>query len=91
MPLHKRGLGHTPKLQTSPKGHAGPHPESQCNKIPFGVLDHPPIIQPVGGWSRAAQRYLTGDVIDAVTAREWDLVSEIYPDDQLMDQPSISW
>jgi len=60
-------------------------------QIPFGVLDHPPIIQLVVGWSRAAQRYLTGDVIDAVTVREWGLVSEVYPDDQLMDQPSISW
>lgn len=36
------------------------------------------------GWSRAAQLYFTGDVIDAATAREWGLVSEVYPDDQLM-------
>lgn len=36
------------------------------------------------GWSRAAQLYFTGDVVDAQTAREWGLVSEVYPDDQLM-------
>lgn len=36
------------------------------------------------GWSRAAQLYFTGDVVDAATAREWGLVSEVYPDDRLM-------
>jgi len=36
------------------------------------------------GWSRAAQLYFTGDVVDAQTARDWGLVSEVYPDDQLM-------
>lgn len=36
------------------------------------------------GWSRAAQLYFTGDVVDAKTACEWGLVSEVYPDDQLM-------
>jgi enoyl-CoA hydratase/carnithine racemase len=38
------------------------------------------------GWSRAAQLYFTGDVVDAQTAREWGLVSEVYPDDQLMNE-----
>ncbi len=38
------------------------------------------------GWSRAAQLYFTGDVVDATTAREWGLISEIYPDDQLMNE-----
>ncbi len=36
------------------------------------------------GWSRASQLYFTGDVVDAQTAREWGLVSEVYPDEQLM-------
>lgn len=36
------------------------------------------------GWSRAAQLYFTGDVIDAQTARDWGLVSEVYPDEQLL-------
>lgn len=36
------------------------------------------------GWSRASQLYFTGDVIDAQTAREWGLVSEVHPDEQLM-------
>lgn len=36
------------------------------------------------GWSRAAQLFFTGELIDAQTAREWGLVSEVVPDDQLM-------
>ena len=36
------------------------------------------------GWSRASQLYFTGDLIDAPTAREWGLVSEVYPDAELM-------
>jgi enoyl-CoA hydratase/carnithine racemase len=36
------------------------------------------------GWSRASQLYFTGDVVDAATACEWGLVSEVYPDEQLM-------
>ena len=36
------------------------------------------------GWSRASQLFYTGDVIDASTALEWDLVSEVVPDSQLM-------
>ncbi len=36
------------------------------------------------GWSRAAQLYFTGDLVDAETARSWGLISEIYPDAQLM-------
>lgn len=42
------------------------------------------LLPRIVGWSRAAQLYFTGDVIDAPTAREWGLVSEVYPDDQLM-------
>lgn len=38
------------------------------------------------GWSRAAQLYFTGDVVDAATARDWGLVSEVYPDDKLMPE-----
>ena len=37
------------------------------------------------GMSRAAQLLYTGDVIDAVTAADWGLVSEVVPADGLMD------
>ena len=37
------------------------------------------------GWSRAAQLFYTADVIDAKTACEWGLVSEVVPDGALMD------
>ena len=36
------------------------------------------------GWSRAAQLFFTGDLIDAPTARDWGLVSEVVPDADLM-------
>ncbi len=36
------------------------------------------------GWSRAAQLFFTGDVVDAETACAWGLVSEVVPDEQLM-------
>lgn len=36
------------------------------------------------GWSRAAQLFFTGEVIDAATACEWGLVSEVVDDDALM-------
>ena len=36
------------------------------------------------GWSRAAQLFFTGDLIDATTACEWGLVSEVVPDADLM-------
>ncbi|MEM7541242.1 MAG: crotonase/enoyl-CoA hydratase family protein [Pseudomonadota bacterium] len=36
------------------------------------------------GWSRAAQLFFAGDVIDAETAKEWGLVSEVVPDADLM-------
>lgn len=36
------------------------------------------------GWSRAAQLFFTGDVVDAATACEWGLVSEVVPDGDLM-------
>jgi 2-(1,2-epoxy-1,2-dihydrophenyl)acetyl-CoA isomerase len=42
------------------------------------------LLPRIVGWSRAAQLYFTGDVVDAQTARDWGLVSEVYPDDQLM-------
>jgi enoyl-CoA hydratase/carnithine racemase len=42
------------------------------------------LLPRIVGWSRAAQLYFTGDVVDANTAREWGLVSEVYPDEQLM-------
>ena len=38
------------------------------------------------GWSRAAQLFFTGDLIDAQTAREWGLVSEVYPDNEVMKE-----
>lgn len=38
------------------------------------------------GASRAAQLLFTGDVIDAATAKDWGLVSEIYPADELMGE-----
>ena len=38
------------------------------------------------GNSRAAQLLFTGDVIDAQTAREWGLVSETVPGEQLMEE-----
>ena len=38
------------------------------------------------GNSRAAQLLFTGDVIDAQTAKEWGLVSDAVPGDQLMDE-----
>ena len=37
------------------------------------------------GWSRAAQLFYTADIIDAKTACEWGLVSEVVPNDELMD------
>jgi enoyl-CoA hydratase/carnithine racemase len=36
------------------------------------------------GWSRAAELAFTADVIDAQTAYEWNLVSRVVPQDQLM-------
>lgn len=38
------------------------------------------------GSSRAAQLLFTGDVIDAATACEWGLVSEVHPPEALMDR-----
>ena len=38
------------------------------------------------GNSRAAQLLFTGDVIDAETAKEWGLVSDVVPGEQLMDE-----
>ncbi|MGD9603683.1 MAG: crotonase/enoyl-CoA hydratase family protein [Gammaproteobacteria bacterium] len=42
------------------------------------------LLPRIVGWSRAAQLYFTGDVIDAETACDWGLVSAVHPDDQLM-------
>ena len=36
------------------------------------------------GWSRASQLFFTGDVVDAETACEWGLVSEVVEDSELM-------
>jgi enoyl-CoA hydratase/carnithine racemase len=36
------------------------------------------------GWSRAAQLFFTGDLIDADTAKNWGLVSEVYPDQDVL-------
>ena len=38
------------------------------------------------GWSRASQLFFTGDVVDAETACEWGLVSEVVEDSELMDK-----
>lgn len=44
------------------------------------------LLPRIVGWSRAAQLYFTGDLIDAETAREWGLVSEVHPDAELMPE-----
>lgn len=36
------------------------------------------------GWARARHLFLTGEAIDAATARAWGLVSAVVPDDELM-------
>lgn len=36
------------------------------------------------GWSRAAQLFFTGELIDAETAKEWGLVSEVVADTDVM-------
>lgn len=43
------------------------------------------ILPRVIGMSRASELFYTGDVIDAVTAQEWGLVSEVVAPDGLMD------
>ena len=35
--------------------------------------------------SRAADLFYTGDVIDAATAQDWGLVSQVVPHDELLD------
>ena len=41
------------------------------------------LLQHLIGYSRAAQMLLTGQVIDAATARDWGLVSEVTPPESL--------
>jgi len=38
------------------------------------------------GWSRASQLFFTGEVIDAPTAYDWGLVSEVVTSDSLMER-----
>ncbi len=42
------------------------------------------LLQQLIGYSRAAQLLLTGQLIDASTAREWGLLSEVTPADELL-------
>ena len=43
------------------------------------------ILPRVIGMSRAADLFYTGDVIDAATAKDWGLVSDVVPHDTLME------
>lgn len=38
------------------------------------------------GWGRARELFMTGDMLDAATAREVGLVTEVYEDDKLMSE-----
>jgi len=44
------------------------------------------LLPRVIGMARASELFYTGDVIDAATAKEWGLVSEIYAPDRLLDE-----
>ena len=44
------------------------------------------LLQHLIGYSRAAQMLLTGQLIDAATARDWGLVSEVMPPEALLDR-----
>lgn len=47
------------------------------------------ILPRVIGMSRAADLFYTGDVIDAATAQDWGLVSDVVPHDTLLDAAMV--
>ncbi len=44
------------------------------------------LLPRIVGMARASELLYTGDTIDAATAKDWGLVSEVVPGDQLMDR-----
>lgn len=60
-----------------------------CSFIKVGIVPGDGgawLLQRVLGYPRAAELFLTGDRFDAATAKEFGLVSEVVPDDALLDR-----